>query len=114
MVSFTCLAGSAFLMESRQPVVKVIKLYVPPSSSQRKQNFYKKKQNNIIVEPVFSNTIKWSPCIEQSMVKEFWIGESCLGGGKMTFVTDPSKRAGSEMLRELFSNCLTKIKQAVP
>ena len=31
----------------------------------------------------------------------------------MTFVTDPSKRAGSEMLRELVSNCLTKIKQTV-
>ena len=44
VVSFTCLAGSAFLMESRQPVVKVIKLYVPPSSSQRKQNFYKKSK----------------------------------------------------------------------
>lgn len=42
-----------------------------------KTKFLQKKQNNIIVEPVFSNTIKWSPCIEQSMVKELWIGESC-------------------------------------
>ena len=42
VVRLTCFTGSDFLMESRQPVVKVIKLYVPLSSSQRKQYFCRK------------------------------------------------------------------------